>query len=164
MQEGWVGLLEKPFDASRETPFHLYVVIVGSWGMLRAVRKEVRASPPDTDAELTPENGYQRPRKKRKPLMDRHATDEMDEDEIEQLAAELDMQAVLDVLDGRERQAIELSFWNGLKQKDAAKVMDLSQPQFNKLLGRAMGKLRAALSPAGQKRADLIPTLKGPKA
>lgn len=51
----------------------------------------------------------------------------------------------LDVLDKREKEVIQLTFYQNLSQKQAGEVMGMSQMHVSRLQRRALGKLRQAL-------------------
>lgn len=57
-----------------------------------------------------------------------------------------DMQSMLEALDDREREAVELRYDQGLGVGEIAEIMGASRFAVNRLLKKALAKLRSALS------------------
>lgn len=162
-QSGWLGFLEqmkvKPFDARNGVPWPVYVTMTAAWGILRELDDEYRQrSYPERGEEAVMENGRRR-RKKRRALGQNDPPGPLPTPTADE-GDQIDLQGAMEGLDERERQAVELTFWQCLKQQEAARVMGISQPAFNKLLQRTLEKIRVALEPDGQRRRDRVPTLK----
>jgi RNA polymerase sigma factor (sigma-70 family) len=145
-QAGWVGYLQgkKKFDINNGCPFYIWQIQNICWEMWNVLTVEFKN------------------RKQFKSVENLEKKSEKQQEDEKVFNEMLIREAVLKLTD-QQKLFLKFRFENGLTLTQIASKMNVSQGLLSSLEKQILMIMRADLSEPGEKRLDLIPTLKGGK-
>lgn len=141
-QAGWLGYLigRKEFDENNGCPYIQWVILNISWEMCNLITKEFKHKRIKTTS---------------------YVEDVKSKHDVDEVLNRISIEQAIQVLTEQQKKFLEFRFRFGLTECQIAAKLGVSQGLISSLERQTLAILKAELQPPGEKRRDLIPTLKG---